>query len=141
MLRKIYSKRDPSILLHIIHTYEPHEGPITSIKKQPIADAEHFLQALSFELPAETVIKAHGHNLQQRKTTHTHEALVVFKGSIELSIYDIDKSLLEKQVLKPGDCYMIVNGGHSLRALVPSTVFEFKNGPYTGPENDKTYFN
>ena len=54
------------------------------------------------------------------------------------TIYDIDKSLVEKTILNEGDCYMIVNGGHCIKTLSDAQLFEFKNGPYYGPEKDKT---
>ena len=140
MIRKIYSKVDPAVLLHTIYTHErapvSHEGA-----KSHLTEPSHFLQAVSFSMPSGAESKPHTHNAQERVTSHTHEALLVFKGSIELSIYDIDNTLIERVVLKEGDCYVIFAGGHSIRALESAQLFEFKNGPYNGPEKDRTFIN
>jgi hypothetical protein len=136
MISKIYSRVDPSIILHIIYQrdIEAKPGP------DSITDSANFLQAIAFNLPSGYEGKRHKHNHWERKTDSTHEALLVFKGSIELFIYDIDESFVEKKTLNEGDCYVIINGGHSIKSLVPSQVYEFKNGPYGGPEKDKTLF-
>lgn len=139
MIRKIYSKKDPKLLLHIIYTYNP-ASKITEKKVYEISEPEHFLQAIHIEAPENTCIKPHFHNKQNRLTEASHEGLLVFRGSIELSIFDIDNSLVEKITLKEGDCYILVNGGHSIRTLEPSKLFEFKNGPFIGSDNERTYF-
>lgn len=141
MIRKIYSKVDPAKLLHVVYTHEKDNSANGETKRHAISDVDHFLQAMVMQLPANTEVKPHAHNSQMRESTTTHEALVLLEGSVELSIFDIDKSLVEKIVLKEGDCYMIVNGGHSIKTLTAVRFIEFKNGPYTGSEKDKTYFN
>jgi hypothetical protein len=140
MIKKIYSKNNPNILLNIIYFGEPY-AEISEKKCHEITEAEHFLQAICFDLPSGKIINPHKHNLQERKTDNTHEAFVVFKGCVELSIYDIDNRLLEKFILNDGDCSTIINGGHSIKVIKPTRLFEFKNGPFFGPEKDKMYFN
>ncbi|MEK6858807.1 MAG: hypothetical protein AABX53_02765 [Nanoarchaeota archaeon] len=137
MIRKIYSKVDPAVLLHTVYTHEPSEQGT----KSRLTESTHFLQAVSFSMPAGAESRPHKHNAQERVTSHTHEALLVFKGSIELSIYDVDNTFLEKINLNEGDCYIIFAGGHSIRALTPAHLFEFKNGPYNGPDQDRTFLN
>ena len=141
MIKKIYSKVDPSVLLHIIYKNDMGSEGIKEIKHHVITEQVHFLQVIGFEMPAGSIVKPHRHNIQERKTDQTHEALFVFRGSIELSIYDLDNSLVEKHVLKEGDCYVLINGGHNIKTLEPSRLFEFKNGPYNGSEKDKTEIN
>lgn len=141
MIKKIYSKLEPSLLLNIIHVNEPSQGKIEKIERSGITEPGHFLQAMSFKLPADTEVKAHKHNPQERETSQTHEACLVLDGSIELSVYDKDNSLVEKTILNGGDCAVLINGGHSIKALAETTLFEFKNGPYNGPEKDKTSLN
>lgn len=135
MIRKIYSKVDPAVLLHTIYTHEPSGEGTKSLLTEPT----HFLQAVSFSMPVGAESKPHTHNAQERVTSHTHEALLVFRGSIELSIYDVDNTFVEKMKLNEGDCYIIFAGGHSIKALTPAHLFEFKNGPYNGPEKDRTF--
>jgi len=141
MIRKIYSKLDPTTLLNIIYKHEESIKPEEKIVRQEITEQTNFLQAMMFEIPCGTEIKAHKHNPQERKTNQTHEALIVFKGSVELSIYDVNNELTEIFVLKAGDCSVLINGGHYMKILEKSTLFEFKNGPYFNAERDRTYFN
>ncbi len=141
MIERIYSKVNPSILLHILHTNSGLNQKIEDKKIHSLTDPEHFLQAMFFEMPAGTKSNPHKHNLQERRTTHTHEALLLLKGSIELNIYDIDDSFVETKILNEGDCYVLINGGHSIKTITDSKFFEFKNGPYYGSEKDKTSIN
>ena len=141
MIKKIYSKINPSVLLHVVYSHETDKETITEKRIHVISEPDHFIQAVAFEMPAGEASKPHAHNAQKRQTDTTHEALLVFKGTIELSVYDTDKSFVEKLVLNEGDCYVIINGGHCIKALTPAKLFEFRNGPYNGPEKDKTYFN
>ena len=140
MIKKIYSKLNPKELLSIVYFSQPTTEHIDSIKRHEITEPEHFLQAIMYEIPAETTIKPHKHNPQERKTSHTHESLLILKGSVELFIYDTDKKLVEKTVLKKGDCSVIISGGHSFKTITKAEVFEFKNGPFTGSDKDRTYF-
>lgn len=140
MINKIYSKLNPSLILHIIYTNDVTAEKINSKKVHSLSEAEHCLQAMVFEMPAGTKSNPHKHNIQERRTTHTHEALLLLKGSIELFIYDIDNSFVDKKILNEGDCSIIINGGHNIHTLSDVKFFEFKNGPYYGPEKDKTSF-
>jgi len=140
MIRKIYSKIDHSMLLHVVYVHEADKEDIEKKINQAVSEPEHFLQVAAFKMPLDATVKPHAHNPQKRQTDATHEALLVFKGSIELSVYDTDKRLVETLVLNEGDCYVILNGGHGIKALTPARLFEFKNGPYNGPEKDRTYF-
>ena len=138
MINKIYSKINPSVLLHVIYKNESELESVKETKRHVISEPDHFLQAMMLEMPEGSSSKPHMHNNHVKQTDQTHEALLVLKGAIELSIYDIDKSLVEKTILNEGDCYMIVNGGHCIKTLSDAQLFEFKNGPYYGPEKDKT---
>ena len=126
--------------MHIIYTRDASLQISEKTAYAPITDPNYFLQAMSIDLPSETEVKAHKHNPQERDTTHTHEATFIFKGKVALSIYDTDNTFVEKVILKEGDCSIIINGGHSFKTLEPTSLFEFKNGPYFGPEKDRTYF-
>lgn len=139
MIEKVYSKISPDILLNIVYTNENIEATNT-INRVEITEQENTLQAMHYEIPKDTTIKPHKHNDQERKTDKTNEGFVIFKGSVELSIFDLDNTLIKKIKLKEGDSSIILAGGHSIRTLVPTSLFEFKNGPYYGPEKDRTYF-
>jgi hypothetical protein len=76
----------------------------------------------------------------QYDTTIAQESWVVISGSVEVSFYDTDGSLLEKQVINSGDCSMTFEGGHTYTILEDDTVvYEYKTGPYYGIEHDKVF--
>ena len=54
--------------------------------------------------------------------------------------YDLNDKIVKKILLNDGDCVIIYSGGHSLSILEDDTIlYEFKNGPYYGPEKDKKF--
>ena len=70
------------------------------------------------------------------------ESWVVIRGSVECIFYDLDDTIIEKPILKPGDCSVTLGGGHTYRILEHGTlVYEYKTGPYKGIENDKEFLN
>jgi cupin fold WbuC family metalloprotein len=68
------------------------------------------------------------------------ESWVVIKGSVEASFFDTDGTLLEKHVIRLGDCSMTFEGGHTYLILEDDTVvYEYKTGPYQGQAMDKVF--
>ena len=54
--------------------------------------------------------------------------------------YDLDDTIIEKPILKPGDCSVTLGGGHTYKILEHGTlVYEYKTGPYKGQELDKKF--
>lgn len=137
-MEKIYSKVKPEKLLHIIwNQKDGDEG-----KMNYITSEEESLQAAVCIFPPKehTFGGPHRHLSQRRETNNTQEAFVILKGEIEASLYDFDDKLIKKEILKAGDLYIYLGGGHGFKVLTPDTLFyEFKNGPYTGKDNDKTF--
>jgi quercetin dioxygenase-like cupin family protein len=84
-------------------------------------------------------LQAHRHNIVPRTNNRTQEVIFVKKGSVESTIYDEDFSVLETIRLGEGDCLVLLAGGHGYKILENDTqVLEIKNGPYAGPEVDRT---
>ena len=68
------------------------------------------------------------------------ESWAVIKGSVNVSFFDTDGTLLAKHILEPGDASFTLEGGHTYEILeVDTLVYEYKTGPYTGQENDKVF--
>jgi len=95
------------------------------------------MQVAAKVIPAEKIFAAHAHLPCERATVGTQEAWVVIRGLVEVDIYDIDDYPLECLGLRSGDCLLLLRGGHAMRTLVPTTLYEFKTGPYNGKEKDK----
>lgn len=90
--------------------------------------------------PKGTYIKPHMHPKMNLIIETIQEVLYIRQGSIELDIYSENGQKIESQVLKQGDCVLLVSGGHGLRVLEDSIILEVKQGPYMGPEKAKIYF-
>jgi len=134
MIKNIYSLKNPRKILNIIYHQEIKKGALTKVERTTITESKNYLQAMHIKLPTGTEIAPHKHIIIKRKTTRTHEGLIVLEGSIELTIFDIDKKLVRKEILTKGDFTILINGGHSLKVLKHASVFEFKNGPYLGKD-------
>ena len=136
-MKELYSKVKPGTLLHIIHKDEEEVKG-----RRCLISPEQFLQlAVCDGLPkGHSFTGPHRHLPQQRSLDKTQEAWVIIRGSVEVAMYDLDDSLLEKDILRPGDCYTYLEGGHGFTLLEENTRFyEIKNGPYNGQSKDKEF--
>lgn len=130
----IYSKISPYFLLHIIHRLED----ITEVRED-VVPAKEFIQMAAMSLPKDKTFKPHKHKYKTVGSVLPQEAWVIIKGKVKCIFYDIDDTVLCEPILHTGDCSISLNGGHNYLMLEPSIVREFKVGPYTGQENDKTF--
>lgn len=85
-------------------------------------------------------IKNHIHNQNTRYVFNTQEVLIIRKGLIKVNIFDSDLKFLESIILEKDDIIFLVSGGHGFDILEDCEIFEVKQGPYTGVNNDKTHF-
>jgi cupin fold WbuC family metalloprotein len=135
-MHKIYSKLDPSKLCHLVHRL--HE-----IKDRTnVSDDDQFLQLATLRMAAGQTFRPHQHIWKPSPTEQViaQESWAVFSGMVEVSFFDTDGQLLEKQILYPGDCSMTFEGGHTYLILENDTVvFEYKTGPYQGQQLDKVF--
>ena len=133
-MEKIYSKTNPSTLLHIVHRLGEVNG------RTNIVPDEEFLQVAAMKMPAGQTFKAHRHIEGDRTTTIPQESWLVIKGSVKCMLYDLDNTIIAEPVLGPGDCSITLRGGHNYLILEDDTVvYEYKTGPYLGIELDKTF--
>jgi hypothetical protein len=76
----------------------------------------------------------HFQNLKIR----AQESWVVVRGSVEVTLFDESHNVQAIRVLNAGDVTLTLFGGHGYKILSDDTlVYEFKSGPYEGPEVDK----
>ena len=133
---KIYSKRDPSKLLHLVHRLDEIQ------ERTNVADDNQFLQLATLRMQRGKTFRPHRHvwKSPQYDMTIAQESWVVIQGSVEVSFYDTDGILLEKQIINRGDCSMTFEGGHTYTILEDDTVvYEYKTGPYYGQDRDKVF--
>jgi hypothetical protein len=135
MSEYIYSKVDPKVLLHAVTRKDT-----ISHTRNNISPNEQYLQAACFKMDKGKTFKAHKHLPQNRETHITQESWIVIQGSVKAILYDLDDTIIATPILNPGDASITFRGGHNYEAMTDDTlVYEYKTGPYTGIENDKTF--
>lgn len=133
----IYSKIDPTILLHIITRKRDVQTGRTDL-----VDTDQFIQCAALRQQKGTTYKPHRHLMQMRgaSTYIPQESWVVISGMVQVTLYDLDNTVLHTDVLEPGDCSITLQGGHNYLFMADdSLVYEFKTGPYKGQESDKIF--
>lgn len=86
-------------------------------------------------------LQEHIHNKFERMSDRTYEILYVVSGSLEASIYDLDKNFVEKVQVNQGEILMLLECGHGYKITSEdTTVIEMKNGPFAGAEKDRYRF-
>lgn len=109
-----------------------HDGPTF------FSEDGDFLQVGSWRHEKGKRLKAHNHNIVDRKINRTQEFLFVTKGALKALIYDEDDRPLDELVINEGEGLILFSGGHGYEIMTDDTkVIEVKNGPYVGPELDR----
>lgn len=135
MTTKIYSKLDPSKLLHMIVRDIP-EGRVN------LCPDNQFLQCASLVLPKGTTFKAHRHNWNEvHEIRVTQESWCVLYGAVKVFFYDMDGTLLYNGTIEAGEASFTFDGFHTYEILEDCKVMEYKTGPYISQEHDKTFLN
>ena len=97
------------------------------------------IQVGTWNYPIDTVLTPHKHNSVPRQVNKTNEVIYVLEGNIHVDIYDNGSELLWEGILSKGDLLICLEGGHGYKTLSNETqILEVKNGPYLGPEIDRT---
>ena len=70
----------------------------------------------------------------------TQESWIVVKGSVKVTMYDLNDKVVDESIINSGDISVTFQGGHTYEILDDKTiVYEYKTGPYKGQENDKVF--
>lgn len=135
-MEKIYSKKEPGKLLHIIVRKDD-----INPGRADIVSEENFIQCSMLNMNEGKTFKPHKHIWKER--THNviaQESWVIIKGSVKCIFYDLDDSLIAEPILYAGDASFTLEGGHNYLILEDDTlVYEYKTGPYEGQQLDKTF--
>jgi len=137
-MKRIYSKVDPSRLIHIINRLDEITG------RTDVAPEDQFIQLATLRMDSGKTFKPHKHiwKPSSREEVIAQESWVVIQGSVKIHMYDIDETHIGDEIINQGDCSMTFEGGHTYTILDDDTVvYEYKTGPYTGIENDKVFIN
>lgn len=134
-MREIYSKIDPSRLLHFVKRPEDFGA------REELIDPSEVLQLSSQAVAKGAKFRPHKHitkSVQIRELT-AQESWVVISGRVRATFYDTDDSVIESVELSSGDVSVSLAGGHGYEILEDSRVLEFKTGPYLGQALDKVF--
>lgn len=135
-MEKIYSKTDPTKLLHIVVRKEDFsEG------RQDIVEENQFIQCSILKLESGKTFRPHKHIWKERtRNVIAQESWMIVQGSVKAFFYDLDDTIIEEVILNAGDASFTLEGGHNYLILEDGTmVYEYKTGPYEGQLMDKTF--
>lgn len=127
--------KDDVLLARVIYKKDIKEG------LSFFSDEKEYIQVGTWNYDSNKVLERHYHNILNRKISKTFEVIVVLQGSALADIYDSNNILVKSIKLNEGDTLIQLNSGHGYRILEDNTkVIEIKNGPYLGPDLDRTRF-
>ena len=134
-MKKIYSKIKKRNLLHIFS-----KKIIKTKKRIDLLDSKFPLQVSRINLK-NSIVKPHiniGKYFKTKKKIQ-NECWIIVKGSINVTLYDLDKKKLKDIILNQGSILITIEGGHSInKSSKNAELIEIKLGPYTG--KDIEYF-
>jgi mannose-6-phosphate isomerase-like protein (cupin superfamily) len=135
-MENIYSKIDPTKLLHVI----VRKKNLTPGRVEVINE-DQFIQCALLNMEKGKTFKPHKHIWKERtRNVIAQESWIVIQGSVKCIFYDIDDQILATPILYPGDASFTLDGGHNYEILENDTlVYEYKTGPYEGQQLDKQF--
>lgn len=84
-------------------------------------------------------ITPHLHTKATRIIKGTPEVLIVKKGKILTTFYNVRKEKVGEKILYENDIIVLLKGGHGFEMIEDSILIEVKQGPYLG-NTDKIKF-
>tara|TARA_R110000824_G_scaffold49838_10_gene139661 strand:+ start:1610 stop:2026 length:417 start_codon:yes stop_codon:yes gene_type:complete len=135
-MRKIYSKVDPNILLHMVNRIADASEGRTDL----VAETE-FIQLAVIKMEKGKTFIPHKHIWKDgEEKAITQESWLVVRGKAKAILYDLDDTIIDTVILNPGDCTITLRGGHNYEFMEDDTViYEHKTGPYKGRQKDKEF--
>jgi len=137
-MEKIYSRIEPSKLLHVINRLSDITG------RKDIIPEDNFIQCATLRMEKDKTFPPHKHIIKERHYNNqiAQESWVVIKGKVQCIFYDVDDSIIAEPILEAGDASYTLYGGHTYKILEDDTiVYEYKTGPYEGQKLDKVFIN
>jgi len=103
-----------------------------------LSDDNDFIQVGTWNYKKGQVLPLHYHNKYERTASRTSECVFVFKGKIECNLHSEDGEFIETIIVNAGQFIVNLSQAHEFEILEDTIVLEVKNGPYFGPEKDRT---
>jgi hypothetical protein len=80
----------------------------------------------------------HYHTHIERRIDDLQQMFVVQRGVIDIDFFDQERRLFRTERVCAGDAVLLIHGIHSIRVIEDMQCLSVKQGPFLGPENDKT---
>jgi hypothetical protein len=80
----------------------------------------------------------HFHPRIERRIDDLQQMFVVQRGVIDIAFYDDEGRLFRTERVRAGDAALLIHGIHSIRVIEDMQCLSVKQGPFLGPESDKT---
>ena len=103
-----------------------------------LTDSEDYIQVGVWNYPKNTILPAHYHKEFRRESFKTNESVYVVRGKIKCNLYFENGEFISSHILDEGEMIIQFNGAHEYFIEEDALVIENKNGPYFGPEKDRT---
>ena len=103
-----------------------------------LTNDDNFIQVGLWNYKKNKRLDTHYHNTFSRESFKTNETVYVVKGLIKCNLYLEDGQFVSSHEIKQGEMIIQFNGAHEYFIEEESLVIENKNGPYFGPEKDRT---
>ena len=128
-MKKIYSRVSPKELLHLIYPLNNND----QTERVNVAPEDEYLQLAVLKMNKGRTFMPHKHIIKEKITDIAQESWLVFRGAVECIFYDLDDTIITKEIIRAGDISMTFRGGHNYRIIEDNTiVYEYKTGPYLG---------
>jgi cupin fold WbuC family metalloprotein len=135
-MKKIYSKVEPSKLLHIVvRKKDLKPGRVEVVSEN------NFIQCALLNMEKGKTFQPHKHIWKSgEEQCIAQESWVVIKGKVQCTFFDVNDEVLVEPILQEGDASFTLEGGHTYTILENDTlVYEYKTGPYKGQKQDKIF--
>lgn len=106
-----------------------------------LTNDESFIQIGTWNYKKDKILDAHYHNYFERSSYITQEVVYVLQGKIKCNLYQEDTTYIDFAIVESGMMIVQYKGVHEYEMLEDSKVLEVKNGPYYGPDKDRTRVN
>ena len=106
-----------------------------------LTNDESFIQVGTWKYEKGKILDAHYHNTFERKSFITQEVVLVLEGSIICNLYTKDGNFIATEEINQNQFIIQYQGIHEYEIMKDSKILEIKNGPYFGPDKDRTRVN
>ena len=106
-----------------------------------LTNDDSFVQVGTWKYEKGKILDAHYHNTFERKSYITQEVVLVLEGTIICNLYTTDGEFIASEEIKQNQLIIQFQGIHEYEIMDNSKVLEIKNGPYFGPDKDRTRVN